>query len=1641
MESKFYLYKKKFKLFIIDNFFFKSLLGLFFYILPFNLCAQSLTAPKISLPNQIFVINNTYNVSPTNTGGAVPATNYGLVKTFAGNGLTSFLNGSSTSANFRQPSGVAINKVLKTIYIADAGNNIIRAIDAGGNVSTFCGSSKLGNFNGSAAVSSFNNPAGLAIDNNGNLYVADAGNNLIRKIDQNGNSTTLAGNGQPGSTNGIGTAASFYAPYGIAIDNIGNMYVADAGNNLIRKIVLSTGIVTTVAGNGIQSYLDGIGTSSSFNTPVGVALDNTGNILYIADAGNNRIRKISLSTGNVSTLAGNGSQGFNNDNNADNGITASFYSPFAVITDAAGNVYVADSNNNAIREIIIDPNSGSVTQVTSIAGGGASGTDGTAGSSNGSTKSASFNIPVSLAFDSNYGNIYVADNGNNLIRDINTTNSQVTTYAGGGSFQPGSGPKLDISFTAPNSVITDATGNVYVSDAGNYLIRKIDVSSGNVTTIAGTGLKGATNNTGTSASFFNPSFLAIDEKSNLYVMDNGVLRTINTNGDVNNFIVNMGGYKGIARDGAGNTYVSTIDHVILKIDVNGNVTTLAGVSKIKGKTNGNGALATFSSPLGLASDAAGNVYVADSGNNLIRKIDPSGNVTTLAGSGVAGSINGNGTSASFNNPNSVATDIAGNVYVTDNTNLIRKIDLLGNVTTLAGNLSSGNLDGIGTLASFNQPADVSTDVIGNVYVADTHNNLIRQIVTTGYTISPALPAGLNFDATTGVISGTPNRLSSTQFYTITAYNAAGSSSTTFTLSVINLGITNFKPSSAGAGTTIAIYGSGFTSASAVSFGGTNAKQFTILSDTLITAVVGSGSSGLLSISAAGISFTKSGFLYTPAPNISYPAKQVYSPNKQINAVAPNNIGGMVPSTLFGQPNTYGTILDLAGNGTPGYVNGSNSIATFNYPNWLSFDNNSNYYISDFNNDVVRGSDTLSFNVFTKAGTGVKGSNNGTALQASFNQMQGLAIDINNNIYIADAGNNIIRKIDFNGNVTTFAGSGASGSLNGLGRSASFNIPTGVAIDISGNIYIADKGNNLIRKITPIGQVSTIAGNGIAGYTNGLSTAASFNNPTGIAVDFHGNIYISDLGNNVIRKIDTTGIVTTLAGNGNQGSTNGLGTSASFNAPAGIATDALGNVYIAELGSNLIRKIDITGTVSTLAGGGADINTSFNSPIGVVSDLRGNLLVADALNYAVRLVSTTGYTISPSLPAGLSFDTSTGIITGTPTSLTQATNYTVTAYNIGGSSSNTFSLAIGSSDANLSNLVLNNGKLNPTFNAATYAYTTTLAYADALSKTITITPTVEDPKSTVTVNGVAVSSGSPSAGIPIKVGNNNIISIVVTAENGLQQTYTITVTLNLGIPIINFNTLNAVSYGSADFSPGATVTSPNQPNLPITYTSSDASVATIVNNNIHILATGKTNITAYVQGGGDYGSASPVTQSLTVNKASQSIQLQNLPTKINFEATLDLSTIKASSGLPITIKLTDQSIASLVDDKLVTHKAGIVTLIITQEGDSNYEPTESNYTITVLPGIIITAAVSPNGDGIDDFLLLDGIESFPNNTVTLLSRSGVVIYKASGYNNTTVKFDGHSNNSGNYLPAGTYLYIIEYNNGQQSRLSGNFVLRY
>lgn len=398
----------------------------------------------------------------------------------------------------------------------------------------------------------------------------------------------------------------------------------------------------------------------------------------------------------------------------------------------------------------------------------------------------------------------------------------------------------------------------------------------------------------------------------------------------------------------------------------------------------------------------------------------------------------------------------------------------------------------------------------------------------------------------------------------------------------------------------------------------------------------------------------------PPPVISYAGgTHMYALNTVINPLTVTNTGGAVASP--------DQTLTFAGTGSAGQTDGSGTSASFNQSLGMVMDASGNLYVADAGSNVIR-EVTSAGAVTTIAGSGAASFINGTGTGATFNHPVGLALDASGNIYVADENNDAIRKITPGGVVTTLAGSGSAGFTNGTGSGASFNLPCGVAVDASGNVYVADYNNNAIRKVTAAGLVSTYAGTGTASSNDGAVGVATFNHPFDVVIDGSGNLYITDrLGERIRKIVTSTGLVSTLAGS-SLGYLDGTGSGAQFSGPTSLALDAAGNVYVTDETNQRIRKVTPGGQVTTIAGTGSTGNAngigtaaSFYNPFAIAAAPSGYIYVGDQYNYLIRQIIVTPYTVTPNLPAGLSLDPATGMISGTPTTATAAATYTVTAY--------------------------------------------------------------------------------------------------------------------------------------------------------------------------------------------------------------------------------------------------------------------------------------------------------------------------------------------------------------------------------------------
>jgi len=584
-----------------------------------------------------------------------------------------FADGTGAEATFSNPVGVAI--VGTALFVTDTSNNTIRKVEFATRVVTTLAGNPAGSgtADGTGAAARFNRPYGITTDGT-NLYVADRDNHTIRKVEiATGVVTTVAGNpGVSGAMDGTGSQATFYHPSAISCDGT-SLFVADTWNDRIRRIDIATGVVTTLTDVGNWDTLTGTEGAAYFR-PRGITTD--GIHLFATESG--RISSVVIATGERTTLAG-GENYFPTDGI---GPAAGFGSLSGITTDGT-NLYVSD--DNTVRKVVIA--TGEVTTVAGVASN--------RGAADGTGTDALFFRPAGIATDG--VNVFVADYGNRTIRKVAVTTGEVTTLAGSPVMGAADGTGAAGRFYFPRGITTDGT-SLFVADTGNLTIRRVTIATGQVSTLAGSpGAAGTADGTGVAAKFFFP--------------------------------------YGITTDGT-NLYVSErANHTIRKVEIaTGVVTTLAGSAGNSGSADGTGVAATFTNPDGITTDGT-NLYVVDSGNMTIRKVSvATGVVTTLAGfPGVGGTADGKGAEARFSYLRGITTDGV-NLYVTDTWTIRKVVIATGEVTTLAGNPGAGtwgSADGTGAEARFDGPSAITTDGT-SLFVTEPNANTIREVsIATG----------------------------------------------------------------------------------------------------------------------------------------------------------------------------------------------------------------------------------------------------------------------------------------------------------------------------------------------------------------------------------------------------------------------------------------------------------------------------------------------------------------------------------------------------------------------------------------------------------------------------------------------------------------------------------------------------------------------------------------------------------------------------------------------------------------------------------------------------------------------------------------------------------------------------------------------
>ncbi len=1572
-------------------------------------------------------------LAPTGGGAAAPA--YSTTTTTLGSG-------------FNIPAGIAVD-AQGNIFIGDQNNNVVKKIPGGTGTPV-------------TIATGFATPDGVAIDAAGNVYVADDGNNLIKKIPFN--------NGVYGAPVVLGSSYTFSQPFDVAVDTKGNVYAADRGHNAVVEIPVGGGAPFTIG--------------SGFATPTGVSTDAYGNV-YVADNGNSAIKMIPAGGGAPVTLG------------------SGFANPFTASVDGSGNVFVSDYGNHLIKEIPI--NGGAITTVGS-----------------------GYSFLFGTAVDQ-YNNVYVTDYGNNAVKKIqpiggyyispalpqgllfnnttgtisgtptkaspatdytitayngfgsNSTTINITvtavtlsyaspkTYVAGVAITPlaptGSGAAapayststttLGSGFNIPAGIAVDAQGNIFIGDQNNNVVKKIPGGTGTPVTIA--------------TGFATPDGIAIDAAGNVYVADDGnnLVKKIPFNNGVYGAPVVIGtGYTfsqpfDVAVDTKGNVYAADRGHnAVVEIPVGGGTPFTIGSG--------------FATPTGVSTDAYGNVYVADNGNSAVKMIPVGGGAPVTLGSG-------------FANPFTATPDGSGNVFVADYGNhLIKEIPINGGAIMTVG-------------SGFSFLFGTAVDQYNNVYVTDYGNNAVKKIQPIGgYYISPALPQGLLFNNTTGTISGTPATASPATNYTITAYSAYGSTSTTLNLKVTgNVNLSNlaistgvltpafsashltYAESVANATASLTLTPTAFDQAATITVNGATVVSGTASAP--IPLAVGLNPIPVQVIAADGMTTQTYTVTVTrpPSNNALLASISTLPAATLVGTTGPGylNFTASVPNSVSSMqvvPTAKDPTATITVNGTP-VTSGTASQAIA----------------------LTEGGQTVITTVLTaQDGTTTKTVIITVTRAPSANAtLSNIALSIGT-LSPTFASNTTSYTTSVSGAIDaitltpTTTDPGATVKVNGTtvtSGTASQPIPLSLGQNVITTIVTANDGvttktytltvtripsnNALLATIStlPVATLVGTTGPGYLNFTAGVPNSVGSLQIVPTAKDPNATIKVGNFtvasgqpspgiplaegGQTVITIVITaqdgitvkTVIITVNRAASADATLSNIALSSGTLTPAFAAntlnytasvSNATTTVKITPLPNDANSSVAVNGT--TLTAGSFFLNVPLMVGANVITTVvtaqngtttktytvtvtrvsNNALLQSIATLPAATLVGTTG-------PGYLNFTVgvpnSQTSIQVVPTAKDPTATITVNGIAVAsGLPSPALSLAVGqnvittvltaqdgvttktviitvtrapSTNANLANLIVSTGTLVPAFTTATTGYS--VSEVGTVSS-ITVEPVAADPTASITVNGQQVVSGNPSASIPLAVGPNTI-TVIVTAQNGTTtKTYTVTVTR---VP------------------------------------SNNAQIATIAT---------LPNLTLV-------GASGPGYLNFTAAAPNSLSSVEVVPTAKDVNATIMVN------GMPVTSGQPSQGIALAVGanviNTVITAQDGVTTKLVVitvnrasppgsnsfYEASSVTKPAD-NVTLEN-DGIVVHPAVSPNGDGVNDALTIDGITNYPDNHLTIIDRNGILVYETKGYDNSSRLFDGHSNGGKMQLP-GTYFYSLDYTvNGESRHKTGYIVLKY
>eukprot|EP01013_Petalomonas_cantuscygni_P008470 TRINITY_DN21196_c0_g1_i1.p1 TRINITY_DN21196_c0_g1~~TRINITY_DN21196_c0_g1_i1.p1 ORF type:complete len:2943 (-),score=595.19 TRINITY_DN21196_c0_g1_i1:530-9358(-) len=1039
----------------------------------------------------------------------------GLVTTIAGTpDMSGHMNGDGATALFNLPYRMIMNSD-NDIIVSDRGNFCLRKITGtlgAWTVSDFAGTcTSEGSADGAPGIGRMRQPSGIALTASGDILVADGRLHMIRRVSPAGDLSLLAGTGERGTADGLGSDAWFDAPYDLMVDG-SSIWVSDSGNNCIRHVT-PAGQVTTFAGlcGAPDMLLDGTGYGARFSNPRGIVMHSgTGN-MYVTEVTSSAIREITP-TARVRTIAGGSGDGYVDGA----GASARFKGLHGVVM-VGDELYLTETANRRIRQVHVgaegtcDAPFAAVEMhcagcdVSCITGGAGGCPSGVSVAANESVAETGLSCPVGTPVTAMY---------------------PTTTFAGNGTSAVEEGPRLSTSFSWPLGVGTAADGSVMVAESYDHVIRRIHPETGMVTVHAGqVGVPGHMNGAASTALFSFP-------------------------------------YRVIA-DGFGGLIVSDFDNQCLRKITGGSVTDFAGTCGSPGTANGAVNTARFYAPAGISLGSSRDVYVADSSNSAIRKVSPTGSTTTLSGMNGPGYRDGSRTVAKFRTPYDL---VVGNgvIYVSDSqNNCIRVLTPSGTASTLAGacGSSSAVVDGMGPNARFGSPRGIAYHKSSeNIYVVDFQHHAIREVT----------PAGVvTTIAGSGVAGFADGSAWQARFYAPHGVAIRGDELLVADRNNNRIRLLDISQRWCGEPYAALDIGCGACAVDCTAAGGTcpavaevlvpgatptaPCAVGTRLDPVYITSTYAGTGTGATVDDPSALDASFSGPVGVGASTDGTVYVAEYG-SHVIRKIAP---GGGEVTTIGGTANS------------PGFT-----ITRFNTPYRVLADENGGVLVADRGNKCIRhiASDGT---VTSWAGTCTSaGSDDGAVGTGKFQTPSGMAFLPDGSVVIADSISHTIRKATPSGALSTWAGlAGTDGTTDSPPR---FHTPIDVAASPTGEAFVSDQDNRCIRSIQPDGTVTTLAGlcGAASSHVDGTGSAARFASIRGIAYHANGDVYVIDYGNHVLRRITPGGVVSTVAGEfGTAGDTDGPGAAARFNAGHGIfiLRDTL---FVGELTGHHIRRVSL-----------------------------------------------------------------------------------------------------------------------------------------------------------------------------------------------------------------------------------------------------------------------------------------------------------------------------------------------------------------------------------------------------------------------------------------------------------------------------------